>query len=292
VGIKGWFRGGGAEPAGSELTLEDLIVLERYAEAEERLKAKVKTHPDDLHAHLKLAEVYTALAQVGNAIDQYVFVADEYAQDGFYDKGIALLAKAQRLAPADESLRFRIHAFQQAKGLDHKRAAAVDGLRQGLAGTADLGSRLLALQRMWHNLAACAVVQRLPPDQVTRVFAGFELVSMSAGEILAREGEARPELLLILSGVVQAGVQNAGASGSALRAFAGGDILGERALLERRPWPADYLVTEAAVLLRLDRSGLERLLVGNPDPRRVLDVLRDQGHDAEIEGIVKRMRAS
>src|SRR5689334_24992710 len=65
VGIKNWFGGGakqdpgqkpGQKPAKKDenLTIDDLIVLERYDEAVEHLKSKIKLNPNDLHMHLKL----------------------------------------------------------------------------------------------------------------------------------------------------------------------------------------------------------------------------------------------
>ena len=47
------------------------------------------------------------------AVDEFGFVAEEYAQDGFHDKGIALLSKAQKLAPLDQSIRFKIERIQR-----------------------------------------------------------------------------------------------------------------------------------------------------------------------------------
>ena len=104
--LKGWF-GGKGRGSKQAYTIDDLIVLERYEEAADRLREKLEANPQDLHSHLKLAEVYTELRQLDRAVDEYAFVADEYAQDGFYDKGIALLARASKLAPADVSLRER-----------------------------------------------------------------------------------------------------------------------------------------------------------------------------------------
>ncbi len=126
-----WFRGGGKkqqEP--QEYTIDDLVVLERYDEAGERLRARLKDNPDDLHTHLKLAEVYTHLKQFEKAVDEYVFVAEEYAQDGFHDKGIALLSKAVKLAPLDPSLRQKTEKLQRGKSMEQVRTLALEGLRE------------------------------------------------------------------------------------------------------------------------------------------------------------------
>jgi len=130
VGLKGWFGGGRSKTPQQEYTVDDLIVLERYEEAAGRLRDKLKANSQDLHSHLKLAEVCTHLRQIDRAVEEYAFVADEYALDGFYDKGIALLLRASKLAPGDASLRQRIEDQQREKSLDHVRVLAIEGLRQ------------------------------------------------------------------------------------------------------------------------------------------------------------------
>lgn len=269
-----------------ELGIEELIVLERYDEAEQRLQAELKRRPKDLHAHLKLAEVYTQLRQAAKAADEYVFVAEEYAQDGFYDKGIALLAKAARLAPLEDSLPRKIETLKLAKNLEHKQRAALEGLRQGAGGGAGL-----EVQRVWHHLARGSVIQGLPEDQVRRLFSGLTVSRRPAGSELAAEGSPGEELHLIARGVVEAITLRADGEEVGLRTFGAGDILGERVLFEHRPWPATYRVTEEALLLTLSREGVERSLVGNSDPRGLLEALRWQSHDRTVADMVRKMKA-
>ena len=116
-------------------------------------------------------------------------------------------------------------------------------------------------------------------------------MTLAEGTVLAREGEARAELLVILDGVVEAGVDDAGVGGRCVRTFTSRDILGERAMLERQLWLATYRVTMAGAAIKLDREGLEYALVGNPDPRQLLDTLRGQGTDGDVAVIVKKLRA-
>jgi hypothetical protein len=312
VALKGWFgggRGGRSKGAQQEYTVDDLIVLERYEEAADRLREKLKVNPQDLHSHLKLAEVCTQLHQIGRAVDEYCFVADEYAQDGFYDKGIALLSRAAKLAPADATLRERIASQQREKDMEHVRVLAIEGLRQA-GGHLD-GTSALELQRLWHNLATCMLVQTLPGDQLKRLFASMHLEHVERGALIAAEGGREPFLLLVARGVIDARVQvrrpaggtpaggaggpgaAAGAAGLAdtpVRSFGPGDVIGEAALLERGVWPADYRVRETVTALRLNRDGLEKCLVGNADPRSFLEVLRGQHNDREVAALVGNLR--
>lgn len=273
---------GPAEPE----SIEDLIVLERYGEAEDRLKARLKANPHDLHSHLKLAEVHTAQRRVGEAIDEYLHVADEYARDGFYDKGIALLSRARRLLPADDQLPLKIDALEQLKSLEHKCAAAVEGLRSSGAAGHESSGRVLELQRGWTKLATGPLVSRLSTDQVRRLFGAFACLRTEAGEELAREGERREELFLLVGARVETT-----AGGTPVRSFGPRDVLGEVALFEHAPWPVTVTVSQAGLILTLDPSGVEKVLAGNPDPRGLIGALRAQGADRELAAIVRKLGA-
>jgi tetratricopeptide (TPR) repeat protein len=283
--FKRMFRGGTREDRAEPESLEDLIVLERYEEAEQRLKARLRENPDDLHSFLKLAEVHTALRRVGDAVEDYLHVADEYARDGFYEKGIALLGRARKLIPADDALPLKIAALEQIKALEHKRAAAVEGVRQSGASGIATSSRVLALQRGWTALATSRLIGDLATDQVRRLFSAFDFVNPEVGDVLAREDEQRPILFLLVGAQLEAA-----ADGTQVRRFGPRDILGETALFERGAWPVTLTVTEPGLVLALDRAGVERVLAGNPDPRGLLAALRARGIDRELEGLVRRLR--
>lgn len=290
MGVKDWFRGGaGRQQASQETTIDDLIILERYGEAADRLRAKLKDNPRDLHAHLKLAEVHIQLREFGKAVDEYAFVADEYAQDGFYDKGIALLAKAAKLAPLDESIRLKIERLQREKGMEHLRGMALEGLRQ--AGNQQAGTTAVELQRLWRTLAVSSLVQRLPGEQLKRFFAATEFFRCEAATVLVEQASPEPFLLLLVVGVVEAFLEPEPGKSVLVRSFGPGAILGEGVLLERGVWPAAYRATEPVTALKLTRSGLEKTLVGNPDPRGLLDALREQHTDRDVAALVYRMRS-
>ncbi len=296
MGIRSWFGGGkpeskqsGAKAKEQEYTIDDLIVLERYDEAADRLKTKLKINPQDLHSHLKLAEVYAQLRQFDKAVDEFGFVADEYAQDGFHDKGIALLSKAQKLAPLDQSIRFKIERIQRDKSMEHVRSYALEGLRQ--AGGTQAGSSAVELKRLWHNLTGTAVVQRLSGDQLKRLFSCMQLVRLEPETLIAEEGSQEAFLLLLVTGTAEGFVRDGGRN-TVIRSFTSGDIIGEMPLLERGSWPVCYRALDQVTALRLTREGLEQALVGNPDPRGFLEVLREQHNDRDVAATLRRYRAS
>lgn len=291
MSIKSWFDRSRQprQSNGEELSIDDLIVLERYAEAEDRLKRRVKLRPSDLHAHIKLAEVYVGVQEYDKAVGEYAYVADEYASDGFYEKARALLAKAIRLRPLDDSLQRKAAAYEQVKKFEQSRVVAVEGILSGGGSDSRKSTSALVVQQLWHNLTGSPLVSRLPPDQLKRLFAVMELKELQQGAVLARKGSHQEEIYLIVRGVIEAVAGRPGADVSVVRSFSSGDLIGERALMEHKPWPATYRVGEAASVLGLNREGLEQALLGNSDPRRFLDALREQHHDRDVAVIVERL---
>lgn len=278
----------GGQKASQELDIDDLIVLERYGEAEEKLKTRLRGNPNDLHSHVKLAEVYTTTLQTEKALEEYLFVADEFADDGFYDKAMAVAAKAAKLAPNDPSLAERIQRFEALKRMEHSRTAVVDGLMA--QSREDTKTTLFEAQQIWLDLAGTAFIRTLVPDQLRKLFGAMSLVKLPAGSIFLRAEQRLDELFLVTRGLVEARLTE-GERDRILRTFGPGDIFGEAALFERKPWLASYRVDQPATMLKLTAAGLQAALLGNADPRGLLEVLRAQRLDHEIAASVQRLTA-
>lgn len=288
---------GGKAPASPEIhehSIDDLIVLERYPEAIDRLEARVKKNPRDLHSHLKLAEVYTLGRMGAKALDQYLFVADCYTEDGFYDKSLALLAKVSKLAPGEESVLGRMMRNQRLKELEHSRVLAIEGLVRAQAEQSPLEKTSpVEVQRVWQGLAGSKLVEALSGEQLKHLFTGAAITEWSRGEIVAEKGSEIERLFVVTSGQLEAiFVRPEDGHTLQIRTFAAGDVIGERALFEHKPWPATYRVVEAARLLRIDRTGLEKSMTGLADPRALLEALRAQHADRDVAAAVEKLLAS
>ncbi len=287
MAFKRWF--GGSESAGSKESqvhsLEDLIVLERYEEAETMLLAELKKRPGALRKRLKLAEVYENSNQRDKAVQEFVALADLYSADGFHDKSKAILSRALRLRPLDEGLKRRLDRYQQAKRMDRSRVIATQGLLAG-SGETETG---VVLKQHWDKITGSTLVQSLSNEQLKRLFSVMHMIKGEAGRLLALRDSRDARLFLVLQGTVEALYGRSKGQLTSLRTFSAGDILGEGSLLEHRPWPATYRIAEPAILFFLERDGLEKALIGNPDPRAFLSALREQGHDRALAEMVAKM---
>lgn len=285
-------KAGSEDTDKKELTIEDLITLERYEEAAHKLRERLKLVPKDLHAHLKLAEVYLGLKNLERALAEYAFVADSYAADGFFDKGIALLGKAAKLAPGDDTLPRRIEQLRHQKHLEERRRLVIEGLMANKTTvTAAAANRALEVEMLWNNIARSHLVAQLEGEKLKKLFSVMGMRRTDEGEVLAEEGAKHFMLYLVVNGEIEA-LTRVGSQQVHVRSFTTGAVIGESTLLERKPWPALYQVKEAGTVFELTREGLQQAMIGNDDPVGFLSVLRQQNNDRDVAADLMRIRAS
>lgn len=272
-----------------ELTLEDLIALERYEEAAEMLRQRIKLVPKDLHAHLKLAEVYVSLKNAAKALDEFGFVADTLADDGFHDKAMALLAKAAKINPGDESIPRRIERYRRLKEQEKRRDLAIEGLlanKSTMANTA--GNTQVQIQLLWNKIAKSPVVSQLEPEQLKKLFSVMEMGTIKVGQVLATPGEVKPLIYMVVDGTIEAEAEVGGRRFN-IRNFTTGDLIGDAALLENKAWTAHYKVTQNGTVFTLTREGLAVAMTGLADPRQFLTVLRTQANDRDVAANIQKL---
>lgn len=265
-----------------ELEVEDLITLERYDEAILKLKGRLKLYPKDLYSHLKLAEVYVSTKEVVKAMDEYVFVADSHADDGFFDKAIAVLSKVSKLAPGDDTVPRRIEKYKSMKRLEFRRRLAIEGLLENKStGKTDAANTKLQMELLWNKIARSHLVQQLEGEKLKKLFTVMDMRSVAQGETLAMAGSSDAKLYLIVDGQVEAKAP-VGGNEMVIKSFGIGDLIGDSVLLEKKSWPATYVAAQPVTVFELDREGLQATMVGNDDPVGFLSALRQQQKDRDV----------
>ena len=288
--MKDWFKRGAkssAKDAGPNV--DDLIVLEKYEEAESALRLQLKRSPKDLRRRLQLGSVLANQKKIEAALEEFFVVADAYSQDGFQDKAIALLLSAKRLSSANPNLEARIARSRHAKEMARMRSIAVNALKEASrTETGRVATAAIELEQIWDRLAKTDFVQDLPPDQVKHLFGRMRVQRVRADQKLVDRGQEGSALFLISGGEIEARVESANGP-LAVRSFGAGDIVGDSVLFEHAKWPAELTAIQVGSILVLDRSGLEMALQGNPDPRGLLSLLRSQRNDSTLAEAIEKL---
>jgi hypothetical protein len=294
VKVKKWFRSSRGAQEDDDYGVEDLVVLGRYEEAEERLRTRLDITPNDLRAQLLLADVCLRTGRPGEAAERYILTADGYADDGFHDRAVALLSKTVKLMPENTEIEAKIKALREAKRREDRRTVAIKALlaqqRGGHGQSA--GSSALEIEQLWNELESSSVLKALDAEQIGRFFGAGELLRVKRGRILASEGDNFEAAFFVLQGEVVCEVNLPGQGYRELMQFNGGDLFGESALLERQEFPARYRVAARSMVLSFSRRALEKILEGNPDPRGFLAAVRAQGFDAKAKEMAESARVN
>jgi hypothetical protein len=272
-----------------QYTIDDLIVLEKWTEAEPRILADLKFRPNDLNLHLKLADVYVGLRNVAKAIDEYGWVADKYSSDGFHDRAIAVLTKARRLNPMDDNLPARIDRLETARKLEHSRVGALDGFVQGLHAKEGGGTAVMEFQTIWRQLTKSRLLRELSSDQLKLLFQGVVGNYFDPGQTVMDRGSRDEALFIVVSGEIVAAILDAAGATVEVKSFGSGQIFGEGSLFEHKAWPASYKARNKSTLLKLTGTGLQICLTGNPDPRGFIEAMRREQADRDVAANVARL---
>ena len=288
MSLKKWLRRQPAKSKPEEFDADDLMTVGRFDEAEEQLKKFLKKKPYDLRSRQKLAELYKRTNRLNEAAAEYMEIADQYAKEGFHDKALALLAQVSKLTRMADKVWPKVERLRRAKQLEQHRPAIMEALVGRRSVSSGSTAASIQFDRLWTIIARTHLVDQLDAEQLKQLFQAFQIVNLEPKAEIARRGQKIEAMFFLASGKVEVSVTLPGGSSPVLRALEPGSLFGDQALFERKPWLASYRTSEKSLLLKLDRQGLESALLGNPDPRGLIDALRAQGLDNEVADAVRR----
>ncbi len=278
----------GSRKRKEDMSIDELIAEGLYDDAVVRLEKEISSKRHDPTLKIRLAEVKEKLGRINDAVELYLQVGSEYARDGFYDKAIATLQKAVRLDPNNEVVVRKLRSVENMKKLEESRVSAINAFVGKIPeDDPEKANYFIEFQALWPNLAKCPIIKSLRGWQMRILFENMDIVRFDPKKVIFRRGEKREEFHIIASGEVEVGVEDDG-NFVVLRMLGPGDVMGDAALFEGKPWPAIYRSTgEQVTTLRMDKAGLATALKGNRDPVEFLRLLRVRQSDNEIAKIVK-----
>ena len=80
-------------------TAEKLVQKGKLEQAIKEYEKLLRASPDDTNTINRLGDLYGRVGEVDKAVERYEQVADQFANQGFLPKAIAIFKKINRLAP-------------------------------------------------------------------------------------------------------------------------------------------------------------------------------------------------
>ncbi len=290
--MKNWLRGKSKSKttSGSEenrpLSVDELLTLGRPEDARIHLEDRLRRNSRDRRSQVKLGDVLLVMHRPTEALGMYEGAAKGYAADGFHGKASAVLHKWLKVAPDDEKALLGLEQLERAKERERRRTIVVNHLAASTGGSAR-SMDAFRVNQLWKVLSRSSVLEALDTRSLGRLFEYLKLRVVEEGVELVNRGDPLEELFLVAGGRVEVIEKRADGPPVVLRAYEAGDVFGEGALLEHRPWSAAHRTTENSQLLCLTHDALAQALSGMLDPRAFLDALRVQRHDASLAAMVR-----
>lgn len=267
--MRGWFSG--------EDDVGILINKKRYRRAVKVLRQQLDERPSDVHLRQRLADVLVLAGDGDGALEILSRMVDEFAQEGFDAKAIAVLKKMQRIDPErreiEEMLTGLIKRRNQDVWGEQPRPAPTEAspdrgeideatLTEPEA-TAD-GTTPAGMDSMLPAVQRSPLFATFSSDELLAVIRGLELLSFEPGEIIVSEGQPGSSLFVLAGGSVRVYVRGAGGGNQQVRMLEEGEFFGEISLLTGQPRTATITAATDTEILELDRRTLDAIVVKHP----------------------------
>jgi CRP-like cAMP-binding protein len=117
------------------------------------------------------------------------------------------------------------------------------------------------------DLRAITMFSQLSPAALADVQAALQPRQLTAGELLFKMGDPGDELIIVVAGQVAifAPAEDDPRKGQPIRIFQPGELLGEMALIDRKPRSLSARAEAPAEILALAGADFQRLLQENPE---------------------------
>jgi cAMP-dependent protein kinase regulator len=277
-------------------SVEALIAQKKYDKAIEVIKAQLKEHPKNTRLRLQMGDVLAMAQRTESAIKIMLELAEEFANEGFIPKAIAVLKKVQRIDPnrlgiedkLADLIQRRTHSIPSVAAsmspAATQPAAPVEEFHDmGEEAEIDVGLSMAEEPGMEKEPAAGKQAPVESPlfgdfsrEELIAVMRGLNLHSYEPGEIIMTEGEPGASLYVLTTGAVRAYVINSFGSNTQVRTMEEGEFFGEISLLTGKPRTATITAAEHCELLELDRKTLDEIANDHPHVMEVVKEFHDQ----------------
>jgi hypothetical protein len=296
-----------------------LIARGKYDRALEMLQEQLREDPGSVHLRQSLADTMVMVGRKQDAIQILLRLSDDFAQDGFAAKAIAILKKIDRFAPGRPDVYKKLASELPGLGEQADRARRQFSVRQEapareprapqpaaeeVAADRVVLEDYFSRETEWsaqqmlvdpdrgvsqaaENLAT-PLFESFTSEELLPLLSGLRLVTYEPGDIVVAEGEPGDGLFILTSGRVKAFVRDAVGHFGKVRELTDGDFFGEISFLQSKPRTATITAASRCEMLILDNSTLIEICGAHPHVREVLERFSAQRENSQVEVEVRK----
>ncbi len=252
---------------GSEDDVGILINKKKYGKAAKVLRQQLDVRPGNVHLRQRLADVLVLAGDDGGGLEILGKMVDEFAEEGFDAKAIAVLKKMQRIDPDRREVEEKLTRLIKRRNLGvwEPAVAAEESAEapEPTLDTTEFNARLPAFQRS-------PLFATFTSDELLAVIRGLSLLTYESGEIIVSESQPGSSLFVLASGSVRVYVRGKTWANQQVRMLEEGEFFGEISLISGQPRTATIVAATPTEILELDRPTLDDIIVKHPQVPKVI----------------------
>ena len=250
---------------GGEDDVGILINKKRFRKAARLLRQQLKERPADVHLRQRLADVLALDGDGAGALEVLDQMVDEFAEEGFDAKAIAVLKKMQRIDPDRREVEKKLARLIQRRNLPVWEPVDTESTDEPA-----MGSKTAAFKAKLPTFQRSPLFATFSPDELLAVIRGLNLLTFEPGEIIVSESEPGSSLFVLANGSVRVYVRNSTWGNQQVRTLEEGAFFGEISLLSGKPRTATITAATPTEILELDRPTLDKVVVDHPHVPEVI----------------------
>ena len=254
--------------------LNNLIARGKFPAAVKQLRKMLEHRPNDPLLRKQLGNLLPRAGERDEGIKVLYNLAHDYARQGFFTKGIAILKKMQRMFPEKaEELEKGIALLTEK---DRKAAEPDQGDTETISihrGERDTWEIIHSREEDGEHTATpdtdtlldSPLFKGFKKRELHALIAGLVLREFEPGEIIFSENEPGSSLMVLVSGRLRVYVRNRNEGNEQIRILEEGAFFGEISLLSGNPRTATITCSEKAEILELSAETLTEIAAMHPE---------------------------
>ena len=260
------------------------------------LKKLIELEPKNLKLRIRLGDLYVREGAIETAIEEYVYVSNVLANNGFLTKAIAINKTIVSLDPSKEGVYKKLSELYARHGLDDRKRTKeqIDDLRRDLSEfCAEHGLGATVKNRPVFRLdtekvrSSFPVFFSLTPSEFSELVKRMTFHKFPEGVSIIKQGEHTDSFYVISSGKAKAVVKDINNQEIVLGTLKEDDFFGEISFLTGRPRIASVMTLEESEVLELKKSDLERYI----DKYPMIKDIMNHYCETRLNEISKKMKS-
>jgi cAMP-dependent protein kinase regulator len=240
---------------------DEHIIKGNWAKALVEYQKICEKEPDNIRNRKKLGDILVKLKKNSEAVEEYSWVAEKYATDGFLIKAIAVNKIIMKLDPNNKDVHEKLASLYSSRGMKYGEASRVFAAEHATKPETKKEEKELPTIPLFSDLSRDAFL-KVVDKLIDKEF--------QEGEVLCNEGDKGDSIFIISEGEVSITRTDSYGKKVSLSELSDGDFFGEFAFFAKTDRLATVVAKKETSVFEITNDDIEAIIKEFPEVKDVL----------------------